>query len=77
VKARVVPSSLLERAGVIGLRALEERLLWELREVTGKAALGPADIVEWSVSGKLLVGEGEAVAYLPKLMVFVVYRRPE
>jgi hypothetical protein len=59
----------------MGLKALEARILAELREVTGTRSIRQKDIMQWETSNgfKNLGQEGELTAYLPELRISVAY----
>jgi hypothetical protein len=57
----------------MGIRALNADILKELREVTGDSKIRQKDIMEWCTT-PIEPEEGERLAELPKLGMFVAYK---
>lgn len=57
----------------MGIRQFEAGILAELRKVTKLPKLRQKDIMEWS-TGSVHRAEGETIAFLPELEIYVSYR---
>ncbi len=59
----------------MSMASLEREILAELKQITGNSKLTKNSIQEWSTT-PVKAQEGELLAELPKLHVFVAYKLP-